>query len=533
MVRLLKLYLTILIGSTSMLYSAANAQMACCALGAWCSHEPNQISAGAVPVGTSPSSAIQNLVNKYSANSECSGQSASATTVFSSYYDDFGTQISVHGWTATLYDRVRVPGTTAQYTCEPYTTSVTTPEVDGSTNAFGVGPIICASTNTAQITLSATPNLNPINKDGNTSALIKATVVRNGIRVPNIWVTFKVVNNSEISNPKLGTLYNYESRTDAYGDEKGVARTTYYVPNNVTASQTNAIRATCYGCDTAELPLNLAPGPILIGFFNGVWNTPGQAKIAIERLKFEYGKTYQNSPLEYELFYNQTGSVSGAPGGSSMQDIAEVMMMRDSELSQVFGQRLEFLWDMLTGRYQQPSSLTGSVLSYITNNAAGVVIILDGIFNSVMGKIVAGFSYLVSNPPTEQDVANQTQQALEYANKQYRFVFVAHSQGNLFVNRTYDNLKIFKPNANAQVVHIAPASPTVRGAYVLADIDGVINGLRVLGINTIQNINLNLPTSKQDVSGHTFLGTYLDTSRSGYARSKALIDNALNNLVNQ
>jgi len=47
------------------------------------------------------------------------------------------------------------------------------------------------------------------------------------------------------------------------------------------------------------------------------------------------------------------------------------------------------------------------------------------------------------------------------------------------------------------VVHVAPASPTLRGRYVLADIDVVINGLRLSGINSVQPINILLPTSTQ------------------------------------
>ena len=65
-------------------------------------------------------------------------------------------------------------------------------------------------------------------------------------------------------------------------------------------------------------------------------------------------------------------------------------------------------------------------------------------------------------------------------------------------------------DVSASVVHVAPASPTLRGPYVLAEIDEVINGLRNFGPRTVPNINIWLRSRGGDPSGHTLVGTYLD-----------------------
>ena len=108
---------------------------------------------------------------------------------------------------------------------------------------------------------------------------------------------------------------------------------------------------------------------------------------------------------------------------------------------------------------------------------------------------------------------------------------MAPSQGSLFVNRAYDDLLASRPDTLAQVVHVAPASPTLRGEYTLADIDVVINGLRATGINTVPSININLPFSKADASGHKFEPTYLDKTRVAYANIRLKLEASLNALT--
>ena len=77
------------------------------------------------------------------------------------------------------------------------------------------------------------------------------------------------------------------------------------------------------------------------------------------------------------------------------------------------------------------------------------------------------------------------------------------------------------------MVHVAPASPTLRGPYLLADIDLVINGLRLQGINSVPSANIALAYSASDATGHGLVATYLDQVRPALARIKAMIQTAL------
>jgi hypothetical protein len=110
------------------------------------------------------------------------------------------------------------------------------------------------------------------------------------------------------------------------------------------------------------------------------------------------------------------------------------------------------------------------------------------------------------------------------------FVLVAHSQGNLFVNAAYDGLRGSHPSTHVNTVHVAPASPSLRGKHGLSSFDLVINGLRAQGITSVQPANWNIPFGLADASGHALVATYLDARREGRAKVKALIENAIDGL---
>ncbi|MHB1656778.1 MAG: hypothetical protein ACYCSZ_10480 [Burkholderiales bacterium] len=110
-------------------------------------------------------------------------------------------------------------------------------------------------------------------------------------------------------------------------------------------------------------------------------------------------------------------------------------------------------------------------------------------------------------------------------------LLVAHSQGSLFLNQAYDHiLPSVRPNGVA-AVQIAPASPTLRGPYVLANIDLVINALRIQGNSTVPANNITLPVSVADLTGHALTGTYLDPARPTRAQVVNLINSGLASLA--
>lgn len=82
----------------------------------------------------------------------------------------------------------------------------------------------------------------------------------------------------------------------------------------------------------------------------------------------------------------------------------------------------------------------------------------------------------------------------------------------------------------AEVVHIEPASPTLRGPYVLADIDIVINSLPLAGNTYLPNPNLALAFDARAKSGHTLVNTYLDETRPARVQIRQLITDVLDKL---
>lgn len=75
-----------------------------------------------------------------------------------------------------------------------------------------------------------------------------------------------------------------------------------------------------------------------------------------------------------------------------------------------------------------------------------------------------------------------------------KLLFVAHSQGNLFVNTAYTYTTSKVSSDSVKVIHIAPASPIINGPHVLANQDLVINGLRAFG--TVPPVTHSIPIYK-------------------------------------
>lgn len=292
---------------------------------------------------------------------------------------------------------------------------------------------------------------------------------------------------------------------------------------------------TCTGCgNTVQTTLVMQP-EIVVAFFNGVANTRSAAGDSSRRLELEYGETYQDVTLAHEAYYNQTACGAGLVGKPScLEDVAEVFQQRSQELNGVLANRWEVFWELLVGRQQQSDSVAGTLRSLLGDPAKALAQLIDSIFSAMLNRLsqaVLDLLTLFTDAPTGLDQANHLARLTRHASEGRGFLLVAHSQGNLFVNTARDGLLAAHPDAPTRVVHVAPASPTLRGQYVLADIDLVINALRVTGLGSVPGINVNLPFSTSDVTGHGFEPTYLDTARAAYAMTRGYIDAALTELT--
>ncbi len=261
-----------------------------------------------------------------------------------------------------------------------------------------------------------------------------------------------------------------------------------------------------------------------VGFFNGVWNDELGAQNGMQSLKAMIGSSFRDEPVQYETFYNHTGSAVGA---TFMQDIAEVFIQRAREIdsSGTLEQRWELLWEAV---FDSDQTTWDRLVSSISN--AGSV--LSALYTDIVSKSAAGWSLLLSNPPTSVDSATHRGRLDTLTLQGQKLLLVAHSQGNLFVNPAYDFAASKAPRSSLAAYHIAPASSTLRGSHRLADIDLVINALRLEGLSTIPPINLNLPVNLlADASGHQLVATYLDSRRPGRATIKTDMEGALTALT--
>jgi hypothetical protein len=275
------------------------------------------------------------------------------------------------------------------------------------------------------------------------------------------------------------------------------------------------------------------PNGYVLGFFNGVWNTREEARKTLRyiRMNTNLGSTYKNEPLEYELFYNQTGS--NRQGVTALEDIAEVFIQRGVELDGLLGKRWEIFWETL-GATQNNISFLQTVTTTIGKTSNEFLNLMSAFYTDISSKTVAGWSYILSNPPTGVDNTIQETRIKALATEKKKLLLVAHSQGNLFANKAYDAGLSLTDDKSIKLVHVAPASPTLRGDYVLANLDLVINGLRVQGLNSVPANNAILPIEHlktNDFSGHKMIETYLNKNRDTSTKVIGFIKAGLDNLV--
>lgn len=210
-----------------------------------------------------------------------------------------------------------------------------------------------------------------------------------------------------------------------------------------------------------------------------------------------------------------------------MQDIAETFIQRANELD-VTGElahHLEFLWEAVA-----PTSEV-TIFDRLGTLMTSTLSMIDDLRGALVAKIAAVTASLLSHPPTALDYARHNSRLAQLAIEKQKLVLVAHSQGNLFVNHAYDYITQQVTADNVKVVHIAPASPTLRGDYVLNTNDMVIQGLRVDGVDSVPASNINLGMSKADYSGHKLVETYLDGSRAGRGHIASMLNAALDSVV--
>jgi len=257
-------------------------------------------------------------------------------------------------------------------------------------------------------------------------------------------------------------------------------------------------------------------------FFNGVQTTVREANRANDELARLHG--YENDDGEeiaYEVAYNYTEGF-----GDFIETFDQRLLEQDSELVG----RYELFFESLRG--------DGPWWSVIGHALPQLLDIRDSWIDWYQAAVVQRLTALFGSPPTEVNYAEHRARIDNWIVEGKKLLFVAHSQGNLFANAAYGYASSQLPADAVKVVHIAPASPSLNGPYTLADLDLVINGLRVAG--SVPAITNNIPgyllrpagvNGQKDILGHGLLEIYINQQLAIASRVKTQIDSALNSLV--
>ena len=261
---------------------------------------------------------------------------------------------------------------------------------------------------------------------------------------------------------------------------------------------------------------------MVFAFFNGVQTTAFKADIAKEEFKRLHGEVSPSGDeIRYEVLYNYS---------NGFEDFVETFDQRLNEQEGLLEGRFELFFEALNGNGTWWSKIIGSISS-----TAGI---LDNFVDWYKANAIQQLTTLLANPPTIENYVEHRSRIDNWVLEGKKLLFVAHSQGNLFANAAY-NYALTKTSADSvKVVHIAPASPALKGSHTLADLDLVINGLRTVG--TVPSITDNIPgyllrpagiNGQKDPLGHGLLEIYINSNLSISSRVKNHINAALNSLV--
>jgi hypothetical protein len=267
---------------------------------------------------------------------------------------------------------------------------------------------------------------------------------------------------------------------------------------------------------------DLCQAEVAFNYLNGVQTTPGQADHALRAFQQMHRSDVAGTGdrIRYELLYNHT---------AGFEDFVETFEQRLLEQENLLGGRFELFFEAVRGEGPWWSSIINAVSS-----AAGI---FTGLVDWFRSAAAAYLTSLAANPPTMANYAEHRTRIDSMLLEGRKLLFVAHSQGNLFANAAYGYALGKVSAGSVKVVHIAPASPTVSGPHTLANLDLVVNGLRLVG--TVPPNTDDIPAYPErtagangmtDRLGHGLLEIYLHPGMAPFQRIKGHIDEALNTL---
>lgn len=248
-----------------------------------------------------------------------------------------------------------------------------------------------------------------------------------------------------------------------------------------------------------------------IGFFNGVATPRYDAVRNMKKIKstLDIGDYYNGEPVEYQLFYNDSNIE--ANNLNVLADFAETFEQRTQELVGTSFDRWEAFWEIINGR--QDSSIIQKISAAFSWFAGFVQDIISVTLNGLFAEFLGALELLIDAPESSDTIMRH--ELINDTNtwKGKKLIYIAHSQGNLWMNKAYDYVTSQSgyDGKNIHVLHIAPASTTLspNSDYILSTSDIVINLLHLSGLGSVPNPNITLDYNSSDPMGHGLSEIYL------------------------
>ncbi|WP_175773471.1 hypothetical protein [Paraburkholderia phenazinium] len=263
----------------------------------------------------------------------------------------------------------------------------------------------------------------------------------------------------------------------------------------------------------ADTPENPCDSPFRIYFGNGIHNGPTDWIASRQELAAAIGPKFHGIPITYGNAYN--------PSGGFMSDLATVFAQKMSEDPSL-------TWTLLARVFLGETTGIGNAeLTAIQN-------IITNVENKSTQTLKQEFEndYAYVDQKVVSQVAAFTD---DIVNHSRRVLVVAHSQGTLYGNASY---KVLYTNpaiqaGNFGVVDVASATNYVAGGgpYVTSNSDVVIGALRTIIAPDTLPSNVSIPFNVGDVSGHTFIATYMNPTYASRSRIVSMTLSSLNSLV--
>ena len=261
---------------------------------------------------------------------------------------------------------------------------------------------------------------------------------------------------------------------------------------------------------------------VVFGFFNGVNTSHKEAEKALGKLIKTFGeRTSDGEKIKYELFYNYT---------NGFEDFVETFEQRLKEQGAILENRFELFFQVLHKK--------GSWWEKMVASSPEVASILGAMIDEFQALAINALTTELANPNTTEVYTEHKIRIDNFIIEGNKLLFFAHSQGNLFATSAYDYALTKTSESAVKVVHVAPASPTLRGSHTLANVDLVINGLRLVG--SVPSITDTMPgylqrppgvNGKTDFLGHGLLEIYLNPSLPMLSRIRSHVTAAFTSLV--